>query len=51
MPGLGVPPGSSTAGEDKEEEEEEFSFLDFMFAGTVRYIIMMICVYCYAYIL
>ena len=34
MPGLGVPPGSSTTGE--KEEEEEFSFLDFMFAGTVR---------------
>ena len=49
VPGLGVPPGSSTAGD--KEEEEEFSFLDFMFAGTVRYIIMMICVYCYAYIL
>lgn len=35
MPGLGVPPGSSTTGE--KEVEEEFSFLDFMFAGTVRY--------------
>ena len=33
VPGLGVPPGSRSDG--REESEEEFSFLDFMFTGTV----------------
>lgn len=34
VPGLGVPPGSRSDG--LEESEEEFSFLDFMFTGTVN---------------
>jgi chorismate mutase len=33
VPGLGVPPGSSTGAHG--QEEEELSFLDFMFIGTV----------------
>jgi hypothetical protein len=33
IPGLGVPPGSSTSAHG--QEEEELSFLDFMFVGTV----------------
>ena len=32
VPGLGVPPGSNV---DENESEEDFSFLDFMFTGTV----------------
>lgn len=41
VPGLGVPPGSSSStlqnNADKgEEQKEELSFLDFMFIGTVR---------------
>ena len=32
VPGLGVPPGSNV---DEDESEEDFSFLDFMFTGTV----------------
>ena len=37
VPGLGVPPGSRSDG--REESEEEFSFLDFMFTGTVCFFI------------
>ena len=37
IPGLGVPPGSRSDG--REESEEEFSFLDFMFTGTVCFFI------------
>ena len=36
IPGLGVPPGSRSDG--REESEEEFSFLDFMFTGTVCFL-------------
>ena len=37
VPGLGVPPGSNI----ENESEEDFSFLDFMFSGTVRAFFMM----------
>jgi len=38
VPGLGVPPGSNV---DENESEEDFSFLDFMFSGTVCVFLMM----------
>ena len=42
VPGLGVPPGSNV---DENESEEDFSFLDFMFTGTVcYYVVYVVCV-------
>jgi len=41
VPGLGVPPGSNV---DENESEEDFSFLDFMFTGTVCYCAYVLCV-------
>lgn len=34
VPGLGVPPGSTTGAPNGEESEDELSFLDFMMIGT-----------------
>jgi hypothetical protein len=45
IPGLGVPPGSSSSSSNSSAgingQDEELSFLDFMFIGTVRRIVIL----------
>lgn len=46
IPGLGVPPGSSSSSSGStgiNGQDEELSFLDFMFIGTVRCIVIFFC--------
>ena len=46
VPGLGVPPGSNV---DENESEEDFSFLDFMFTGTVCVVLLFVYVVCVSF--
>lgn len=55
IPGLGVPPGSSSSSSSSisttgvNGQDEELSFLDFMFIGTVRRIVIFLFTLCIVY--